>query len=55
MLFYVNPKTKRHCEERSNLYAVQRKFANLTCLGRDCFVPRNDGRFILNKLCNFYN
>jgi len=32
----------RHCEERSNLYAIQSGSARLTILCRYCFVPRND-------------
>jgi AraC-like DNA-binding protein len=34
--------TPRHCEVRSNLYAMQSEPAYPLCLRRDCFVPRND-------------
>jgi len=36
----------RHCEVRSNLYAVQRHHERLTYLHRDCFVPRNNARIV---------
>src|ERR1700761_5134210 len=43
MAIGTNLKFNRHCEERSNLYAIQVRFTSSTCLCRDCFATaRND-------------